>query len=196
MDTPLLANAIGAEIGMMPGFAMMGPIMGLPVSVLAAFVERPLVQRAGVTKHALWFSLQANFVSLLAGYAALLIAGPTLFHDTSGAVALWPFVAIFISIVVERTYLALINRPQFVRWNWIIAANLCSVGACFGVLVLEATITYHFEGLRYSAESIEIPLTMFATVSCLLVFLFAFIMPIVRFPRADEATGSSQITKD
>ena len=34
----ILANTITADMGMIPGLAFVGPAMGLPLSVLAAFV--------------------------------------------------------------------------------------------------------------------------------------------------------------
>ena len=54
----LLANAIAADAGLIQGLAIFGPAMG--VSVLAAFIERPFVKRAGFGKSAIWFSLQAK----------------------------------------------------------------------------------------------------------------------------------------
>ena len=37
---PVLANTITADMGLIPGFAFVGPGMGLPLSVLASFIER------------------------------------------------------------------------------------------------------------------------------------------------------------
>jgi hypothetical protein len=37
----ILANTITADMGMIPGLTFAGPAMGLPLSVLAAFIERP-----------------------------------------------------------------------------------------------------------------------------------------------------------
>jgi hypothetical protein len=49
-----LANTITAEMGLIPGLAFVGPAMGLPLSVLAAFVERPFYSLAGVRHRTLW----------------------------------------------------------------------------------------------------------------------------------------------
>lgn len=67
-----LANTITADMGMIPGLAFVGPAMGLPLSVLAAFVERPFYTLAGVKRHTIWYSLQANLVSLGVGFLAAL----------------------------------------------------------------------------------------------------------------------------
>ncbi len=46
MFPTLLANSIAADAGLIPGLAIFGPAMGLPLSVLAAFIERPFVTLA------------------------------------------------------------------------------------------------------------------------------------------------------
>jgi hypothetical protein len=106
MISPLFANVITADMGLIPGLAMFGPAMGLPLSVLAAFLERPFVTRAGFERNALWFSLQANFVSLLVGYVMTLgwiaiIIGP---GGNDVLALLWPFCAVGLSIFTERWY--------------------------------------------------------------------------------------------
>jgi len=72
--TPILANTITADMGLIPGLALAGPALGLPLSVFAAFLERPFISLAGVCSDAIWYSLQANFVSLLIGYVGLIAA--------------------------------------------------------------------------------------------------------------------------
>ena len=37
-------------MGLIPALAFVGPAMGLPLSVLAAFIERPFYTRAGVER--------------------------------------------------------------------------------------------------------------------------------------------------
>jgi len=44
----LLADTITADMGWIPGLAFVGPAMGLPLSVLAAFLERPFYTLGGV----------------------------------------------------------------------------------------------------------------------------------------------------
>lgn len=69
----MLANTITADMGLVPGCALIGPAMGLPLSVLAAFLERPFYSAAGIKRGAIWYSLQANLISLLVGYFGLII---------------------------------------------------------------------------------------------------------------------------
>jgi hypothetical protein len=56
----ILANTITADMGMISGLAFVGPAMGLPLSVLASFVERPFYALAGVKHHTIWYSLRSS----------------------------------------------------------------------------------------------------------------------------------------
>src|SRR5262245_635604 len=120
----LLANTLTADMGMIPGLAFVGPAMGLPLSVLAGFIERPFYTRAGVQRHALWYSLQANCVSLGFGFAATLLFMflNDLLHYAFDFFAVWPFFAVCVSILVERTYLQRYANadPTPIRWSWCI----------------------------------------------------------------------------
>jgi hypothetical protein len=69
--TVILANVITSDMGLIPGLAIAGPALGLPLSVLASFLERPFVSLAGVRRHAIWYSLQANCISLLVLHGAV-----------------------------------------------------------------------------------------------------------------------------
>ena len=141
--TPMLANTITADMGLIPGLAFAGPGMGLPLSVLASFVERPFYTRAGVCSRTIWYSLQANLVSLLVGFALLaagVVVGSGVFARASVAAIdravflVWPFVAVGVSAVVERAYLANRVRGGRVGWGWSTAGNIVSAAACVGLL--------------------------------------------------------------
>jgi hypothetical protein len=105
--------------------------LALPASVLAAVLERPFVLRAGVREHTLSYSLQANFVSLVIGYATFPLCASLPMdlatrYDVLGL--LWPLFTIGLSIVSEGCYyqwIALKGRGC-VRWGWVIGANLFS----------------------------------------------------------------------
>lgn len=101
MPLPLVADVITADMGFFPGCALFGPAFGLPLSVLAAVLERPFYTRAGIKRWAVWYSLQANFVSLLVGYLLIFVTVPAFYAIG----LLWFPVAVSISIIVERSYL-------------------------------------------------------------------------------------------
>lgn len=71
----VFANIIAPFFTMAPGILPMMWWAAFPATLLAAVIERPFVQRAGVRDQALWYSIQANFFSLMIGYALIPISG-------------------------------------------------------------------------------------------------------------------------
>jgi hypothetical protein len=115
-------------------------LIALPATVLVAFVERPFVTAAGVKRHALWFSLQANLFSLLLGYGILFLALDTISRN----MGYWILIAIGLSIVAEAFYYQLVaadaDRP--INWWMIAFGNMASNLALFFVEALAATGRY------------------------------------------------------
>src|SRR3954454_12933729 len=146
----ILANTITADMGMIPGLAFVGPAMGLPLSVLAALVERPFYSLAGVRRHAIWYSLQANLVSLGVGFVATLIAAfvTDSMRQHYALFEVWPFVAVCVSILVERWYLQSRTRPEVVKWGWSALGNMLSAALCVGLLFLVVYLRLTFPALR------------------------------------------------
>src|SRR5690606_25985447 len=103
----------------------------LPLSVMAAVIERPLLSAAGLRRHAVWYSIQANVVSLLVGYPLVLIVAALADVFGDEALMLWPFAAVLISTCVEWAYLnwraACQPRLHFGR---VLGGNLVSALAC------------------------------------------------------------------
>ncbi len=137
----VLANTITADMGLIPGLAFVGPGMGLPLSVLASFIERPFYSRAGVGSHTIWYSLQANLVSLFVGFFALIVCGflgSAVFTSVASSdmalVLLWPFVAVAVSTVVERGYIGSRLRTGGLGWGWSAAGNVVSAASCVVLL--------------------------------------------------------------
>lgn len=174
MISPLLANAIAADAGLIPGLAIFGPAMGLPVSVLAAFIERPFVTRAGFGKSAIWFSLQANFVSLLVGYAATLVVIPFVMSPNIWIGLVWPFLAVGISIVTERQYLNAQLSPTRVRWLPIAVANVFSAASCIAVLIVAANLRSMNRHWAIELKPYEVPLTVIAATASLALLVGSF----------------------
>jgi hypothetical protein len=171
----LFANAIAADAGLVPGLAIFGPAFGLPLSVLAGFLERPFVSRAGVTSHALWYSLQANFVSLMVGYLATFVVIPVLMSGQGHAfIIAWPFVATSLSIIVERNYLRLRSPSHCARWGWIIAGNLFTAAVCIAVLVVVEWARNNYPYEPYRLRPYEHSMTIVAVLGSALVFVMSF----------------------
>lgn len=170
----LLANSIAAEAALLPGLAITGPAFGLPLSVLAGFLERPFVSRAGIPTHALWYSLQANLASLLVGYVCTLVVIPILL-DPVGALLVWPIVALAISIFVEGGYLYLCNPTGFQKPWWIVAGNVFTAAVCVGIMFFVAWAREQYMDESRSLAPYEQGLSIFAGVASICVFLWSFV---------------------
>ena len=175
----ILANTITADMGLIPGLAFVGPAMGLPLSVMAAFVERPFYSLAGVKRHTIWYSLQANLVSLGVGFVGTLIAAfvADAMRQYDAPFVVWPFLAICVSILVERWYLQLRARPNFVKWGWSALGNVLSAALCVGVLFLVVYLRRTFPGLRQTLHPYAGPLQIIAFVGSAALFLVSFREP-------------------
>jgi hypothetical protein len=132
----ILANTITADIGLIPGFGIIGPLFGLPLSIMAAIIERPFLTAAGMVRYTVWYSIRANVLSLLIGYPLVLVAA-ALANASEGLLVLWPFIAVAISTNIERAYLSTkIERGNAkLPWGSVLAANAVSALVCLLLLV-------------------------------------------------------------
>ena len=171
----LLANSIAADAGLIPGLAIFGPAMGLPLSVLAAFIERPFVTRAGFERNAIWFSLQANFVSLLIGYVATMFVIPLVMRPGGGMVVLaWPFLAVGISIATERLYLTKRLGHGIVPWTPIAWGNIISALSCIAVMLVAATLRDAAPQLSADLREHETAMNVGVAIASLLLLVGSF----------------------
>ena len=171
----LFANSIAADAGLIPGLAIFGPAMGLPLSVLAAFIERPFVTRSGFGRNAIWFSLQANFVSLLIGYFATMIVIPLVMSPGGDLVGLvWPFLAVGISISTERLYLTMRLRDGVVSWALMTWGNIISALSCITVMLIAATLRDAAPRLSVDLRQYETAMNEGVAIASLLLLLGSF----------------------
>jgi hypothetical protein len=171
----LLANSIAADAGLIPGLAIFGPAMGLPLSVLAAFIERPFVTRSGFERNAIWFSLQANFVSLLIGYIATMIVIPLVMSPSGGLIGLiWPFLAVGVSIATERFYLTMRLRHGSVPWAPLTWGNIISALTCIAVMVFAAVLRDAAPHLSADLREHETAMNVGVVIASLLLLVGSF----------------------
>ena len=175
----ILANTITADMGLIPGLAIAGPAMGLPLSILASFLERPFISLAGVQHHAIWYSIQANTISLLVGYVGVFAAafiGEALprWAPSEPVFTVWPFVAVAVSILVERTYLSIRTSEFHPKWRWIIVGNVLSAGACIGLLMLVTYLREAQPGLQFLLMPYRTTLLVFAAAGSVALIAAAF----------------------
>ncbi|MCE9608454.1 MAG: hypothetical protein K8U03_26520 [Planctomycetia bacterium] len=175
ISVALLANALTADMGMIPGFAPVGPALGLPLSVLAAFLERPFYTCAGVERNALRYSLQANFLSLLAGVVGLAVFAPIVMSPLGAAFGWFvPPAAVALSVLVEGLYLRPETNPRSFGWNWVIGANVFSAAICVVVMIVSSSLRDSYPAFarmfRPGHDRLEVGLA----VVCLGVFIASF----------------------
>jgi len=171
-----LANTITADLGLIPGLAIISPLFGLPLSIMAAVIERPFLTAAGLRRHAVWYSIQANVASLLVGYP--IVCGVALLTGLFGetALLLWPFAAVAISATVERGYLHARTRGEPpLTLGWVLAGNAVSALAC--LMLLFPVYVLNHPDVRNALRPYQLPLTILLGTFCLAAVVASFVVP-------------------
>lgn len=120
-----LANAISPVAGFWPGYFVLSPLLGIPATLLAAFVERPFLTLAGMRRRVLVHSIRANLWSWFVGAVLVLV----MFALESALMFGFHFLAaIPLSIWIEGRYLRAVAARDRGSANWIaiIFGNLVS----------------------------------------------------------------------
>lgn len=174
--TPALANFVSVVVCFVPGFQTLSLWYALPLSVLAAALERPFVTRAGVSRHAFCASLQANAVSTLIGFLFVLAAHAAV-HSSYGL--LWILFAVSVSITAEGFYYLVMAIPRGgeLKWRWIIAGNLFSSVAILFVPALVPLVNAWNPELRWEVEPYEDLLPIWGAIGSSVLFVLGFLLP-------------------
>ena len=177
----VLADSFDADAGLIPGFSILNPLCGLPLAVMAGVIERPFYTAAGIQKYAVWYSIQANFLSLMCGYVLLIgwLALFGLIGAGSGwsAILLWPFLSIAASIITERAYLNLGSGREYKKLGWMWAGSANLVSALAAVLVAIPLHLLDKPDLKRTLLPYQMPLGIFLTLFCLTTVILAFLVP-------------------
>jgi len=175
----ILADTITADMGMLPGLAFVGPAFGIPLSVLASFIERPFYSRGGVTTHTIWYSLQANCISLAAGIPLAFLFG--LIAAAFGAAAsdtaffvVWPGIAVCASSIIERSYIVRRREVPPLSWAWAFAANVASAAVCIAILFAVVWLRSDRPSWGENLQPYVVPLQLFAAAAGAGLFVFSF----------------------
>ncbi len=164
-----VGNSI-APLVFAPGFVPLGMLLALPATLLAAVIERPFYTRTGIGAHAIWYSMQANFVSLVAGIFLLPV--------TLATMPLGSVLAVAISVIIEWWYLAWQCPRRCTSWGWMIGAN-----------VISSIVLLVLPGISFTLADDRSPLILRPTGTpfdwphwatggvCLLAFIFSFLAP-------------------
>jgi hypothetical protein len=173
--SPALANSIAPTVYFLPGVLPMTLGLALPASILAAFLERPFVSWAGVREYALWYSLQANFISLIIGYAMLPIAAEAVYSFGP----LWMVIALAISIGSEGLYYqkCVLRDAGWLRWGPIIWGNLFSSLVLMLPPAVAARIEETKAGWLLKLEPYHDGLFWGIVIASVVVFVGSFFVP-------------------
>jgi hypothetical protein len=184
---------IGPIGAFVPGGVVMSPLLGIPATLLAAFLERPFVSLAGVKRRALAYSIRANLLSWLVGILFMIVCIPffRVVDDPPLAIPLYALAAISLSICIEGAYLSfkVQDRDGRIRWRWIIAGNVLSAFALLLVGAITEIWGHANPLLARRVESYEVELT-FALAALSLAILVYGLWPRAREPwNAPAAAG-------
>jgi hypothetical protein len=178
----ILADVLTADMGLVPGLAFAGPGMGLPLSVLAAYVERPFYTLAGIEQKTIWYSLQANLVSLFIGFVIFMILFMTspLWALTPLGMLLeppsigWVFFAIAASTYIEGRFLSRRHQSGKGFWRWTAIGNMASAGACIALLVMILGLRKRIPDWGEAVKPFELILNLIALAGSVALFFVAF----------------------
>jgi hypothetical protein len=189
---PALANAIAPSAGFFPGFLPLALWMALPASVLAAFLERPFVTRAGVVQDALWYSLQANLLSLALGYLTL----PAALAAIYAIPPLWSMVAVSVSIYSEGWYYRwrALRGCGPLRWRWVVLGNICSSLVLLSLPLAATAIKEAKPSLAWELEPYHDTLLWGSAAASVLLFGISWVVPTVRRRGKDRPKESLHLT--
>jgi hypothetical protein len=170
----ILANTISPALVIVPGFGLLGLHVAFTLSMLAAFIERPFVTRAGVSRYALCASLRANFVTTLVGLACTPIAFIVLAFPP--LILVWWPIAIWVSYRVEYWCYdnPLLTGGPAPRRAPIFWGNFVSNVVFFVLIAL--TPEPSVWRLRW-LHSLEPWLTLTTAVGCACVYATSFLFP-------------------
>ena len=166
------ANSLSAYAYFWPGVVSITVVFAFPTSLLAAFIERPFLTAAGITRRPLVLSLRANFLSTIVGILLIPIGYPALY--TIGP--LWSMIAIWISCVVEISYLRRFSHQSF-SLDWAVLGNLASSAVLMILPPIVMAIEEHNHRLAWIVEPHREWLTMSLLAVSVAVFLASFVWP-------------------
>ena len=159
------ANSISPYAFFLPGLSWLSPVYAFPISLLAAFLERPFLSRAGIRHRPLVLSLRANLVSTLAGFLVL----PVGLCVIAWLGTVWCVAAVLISCAVEIWFLQRFSGQPF-RPRWIVWGNVVSSLVVIALPPVAAALRESYPQLHYLMQPYRESLYWFALVTSLLVF--------------------------
>jgi hypothetical protein len=187
--TPAFADAIAPTAFFLPGCLFMALGAALPATVLAGVLERPFVTRAGVKRHALCYSLQANLVSAALGILCTPLAIVMLYECP----LFWLLLAVTISICSEGLYYCLfaLDVHQELRWRWIVLGNIFSSAVLFAFAPILGSLEERYSDtywqLASRLERYHDRLLWSGLAASVVIFIWSFVVTCPAGRRAGSA---------
>lgn len=177
------ANSIAPYAYFFPGIIWVSLIFAFPASLLAAFVERPFLTRAGILQRPLVLSLRANFISTIVGLLLVPIGMPAMYF----AGPLWCLLAVVISCEVEVRYLQRFSRQRF-RRSMVVVGNIVSSFVLMIIPPVADTIVQGHRRCAFYVQEFEARLVVGSIGVSVAVFLASFLWQV----RANLETIASE----
>lgn len=182
------ANSLAPYAYFWPGVVFILPEYALPVTILAAFIERPFLSAAGInSKNALLLALRANALSTLLGL--LLIPAAVLALETMSI--LWCLAAFAITCWVELRYLRGATLEP-IRRDLILFGNGVSSIVLPLIPPVAAGIEEVHRGLAYNLRTFQHVLAPAATLTSLTVLIGSFLWPLRRGSAVNTGGATQQ----
>lgn len=183
----VFANSIAPTAYFMPGVLPMMLGMAVPASVLAAFLDRPFVKWAGVRERTLWYSLQANLVSLVIGYITMPVGIYAIY--TIGP--LWSIIAVAMSVISEGCYYQRrCAEGTNIRWLPVVAGNVFSSFVLVFLPGVTLLIKKEIPSLEMNLAPYQGALLWGSVGVCGLLFVASFFVPrLLRWAKAGQVVN-------
>ena len=185
------ANSLSPYVYFWPGIISITLVYAFPASLLAAFIERPFLTAAGITRRPLVLSLRANFVSTLAGILLIPIGYPALY--TIGP--LWCLAAFGVSCLVEISFLRRYSH-QSLATGWAVAGNAVSSAVLMILPPIAIAIRQNNYQLAWSLEPHEPWMALSSLCVSVAVFLAGFAIPVASKNEAVSSKADTSTSGD
>lgn len=177
----LLANTLAPWLPFTPGFSAFAFELMIPMTVLAAMIERPFLSEAGLRKDVLWRSIRANSVSSLLGIITIMPA-------TILAYSIGPLItpiAVAASVYVERACL-IRSGPiddRHVGTGMLVMGNVVSSVVLWLIPFIVFDLQDAVPDVRVTLAPYETWLRWMTVCACGVLIGWAFARPLIRRER-------------
>ncbi len=186
---PAMANGMSPIAGFWPGMFLLSPLLGIPATLLAAFLERPFVTAAGVRRYALALSIRANLLSWAVGAVIVFVLFAM---DSYGVLGIYFFASVPLSIWIEGSYLrrAAAQRGDTADWGMIVLANIVSGTALMVIGAFAISLGENDPLLGWRLRPYQVPLMVIGGAMSLAIIVYGLWPRPVEKPLVEPASAA------